>query len=261
MARICKVIFSTNRLEYLTKTLKAQQKIDWTGHEVDGLFFDDYPKGRNDPLVDALVRAYGYTEVYLHKENKGLSTTWKEFWDLIKTRNYDYIWQTEDDVEVLYPFRITDLINLLIGDPQLSQVGLKRQKWYSTEEETCLKGSDWMYMNYRYEKDHALFSPMATLYPIERTRIDYRAWYQEHYPETNWENISYNEGMVGKALHEGFGLVSGLLKNQQGQPMIHHIGEFFVGKRVLPHEPGYEKFAQYDPEKKYFSRDGSDYVE
>ena len=99
--KICQVIFSTNRLEYLTKTLQGQKNLDFSDHQVDKIFFDDYPKDRNDSLVKQLVNLYGYEEIYLHKENIGLSATWTEFFNLIKSRYYDHIWHQEDDVEIL----------------------------------------------------------------------------------------------------------------------------------------------------------------
>jgi hypothetical protein len=41
--------------------------------------------------------------------------------------------------------------------------------------------------------------------------------------------------------------------------LINHIGEYFVGKRVLSNEPGYDQFARYDPLKKYNSKSGADW--
>lgn len=261
MAKICKIIFSTNRIEYLTKTLESQKHIDFGDHEVEGIFFDDYPKGRNDKLITTLVKSYGYNEVILHQENKGLSVTWSECWNLIKNRNYDYIWHQEDDVEIIRTIPIEDLIVILEGDKDLCQITLQRQPWYFTEKPSEALGSDWTYKDWRYDKSSAIFSPMASFYKSSIVRVNYSEWLKANYPDRNWWQINLNEGMIGKVLLEGYHLVTGKLKGPNGENLINHIGDYFVGKRVLPDEPHYEKFEQYDPNIKYNSRNGSVYEE
>lgn len=257
--KICQVIFSTNRLEFLSKTLQQQHNLNFQGCTVDKIFIDDFPKGRNDMLVTELARCFGYNEIYLHEKNQGLSVTWTKFWNLIKDRDYDYIWHQEDDVEILEPVVITDLIELLQADSQLSQVVLKRQPWYPNEVESTALDSDVLFKNFRVEKSSAIFSPMASLYSIDKVRFPYSQWYKENYPYDNYHTINFNEGMIGKALLEHTNLVSGHVKNQHGNNMINHIGNYFVGQRVLPHEPHYEQFACFNPEIKYNSRNGQEY--
>jgi hypothetical protein len=257
--KICQVIFSTNRIEYLKRTLAAQRNLNWEGFTVDRIFIDDYPRGRDDLFLTELVRTYGYNEVHLHQTNLGLSVTWTEFWNLIRDRDYDYVWHQEDDVEILEPIRVMDLVALLQQDPGLSQIVLKRQKWYFNESDSRALDTDWTYLNYRYEKTSLIFSPMASLYSTERVHFPYSDWYKQYYPGTNFSEINLNEGMVGKALAEGFGLVSGHLKASTGANLVNHIGEYFVGKRVLPNEPSYEQFSRYDPDKKYDSKTGADW--
>jgi hypothetical protein len=72
MKKICQVIFSTNRLEYLTKTLHSQSLLNFDGCKVDKIFIDDYPKDRDDNLITSLVSSFGYKEIYLHADNLGL---------------------------------------------------------------------------------------------------------------------------------------------------------------------------------------------
>lgn len=259
--RVCQVIFSTNRLDYLIPTLEAQRNLDFEGCTVDKIFFDDYPRDRDDKALQELVQSYGYTEVYLHQRNEGLSSTWVEFWNLIRDRDYDYVWQQEDDVEILEPIKVLDLIDLLTKDTMLGQVVLKRQAWYPDEPETQALDSDWFFKQYRYERESLIFSPMASLYAIDKVRFDYSKWYYDRNPADNLHNINWNEGMLGKALWQHFGLVSGHLKTAQGQNLINHIGEYFVGKRALPGEPNYDRFKAFDPDKKYYSRTGNFYDE
>jgi hypothetical protein len=258
--KICQVIFSTNRLEYLTRTLTAQRHLDFGDCQVDKIFIDDFPKDRNNVLISELVKCFGYNEIYLHEVNQGLSVTWTEFWKLIRDRGYDYVWHQEDDVEILETVHVKDLIRLLELDKDLSQVVLKRQAWYFTESESAALPTDWTFGHYRYEKGGLLFSPMASIYSTDHTRFNYSQWYGENYPEENWSTINLNEGMIGKALYEAKRLVTAVIKNSEGKNYINHIGEYFVGKRLLPGEPHYEQFERFDPEKKYYSRDGAEYT-
>lgn len=247
--KICQVIFSTNRLEYLTRTLEAQKNLNFYGCEVHKIFIDDYPKTRNDLMITELVKLYGYNEVILHKDNLGLSVTWSQFWELIKDRDYDYIWHQEDDVEILEPVLITDLIEMLERDHTISQIQLSRQAWYKGETDPEYSDKDQVYKNYRYDSNRTIFSPMASLYPRRLTKIPYRQYY----------NYNLNEGLIGTVLYDEYKLRSCNIRNYYGKRLVNHIGDWFVGKRVLPGEPNYNLFAHYDPDKKYNSRDGSHY--
>jgi hypothetical protein len=260
MKKICQVIFSTNRLEYLTKTLHSQSLLNFDGCKVDKIFIDDYPKDRDDNLITSLVSSFGYKEIYLHADNLGLSATWTEFWNLIKNRNYDYIWHQEDDVEILQPIKILDLVDLLEQNSILSQVVLKRQAWYPHESDPMAFETDIIYKDFRLEKYNLLiFSPMASLYSMDRVRFPYSDWYGQFYPTTNFNKINLNEGMIGKALYEETKLLSGHLKSSSGRNLVNHIGDYFVGKKVLPDEPHYDQFSRYDPNKKYCSKTGNEY--
>lgn len=247
--KICQVVFSTNRLEYLIPTLKAQQNLNFYGCEVHKIFIDDYPKTRNNQMITELVKLFGYDEIILHEENKGLSVTWSEFWELIKDRDYDYVFHQEDDVLVLEPVLITDLIEILKNDATLSQVQLARQAWYHNETDPIPEDNDIIYKNFRYQTKGTIFSPMASLYSMDRVRTNYRDVY----------DFNLNEGMIGHVLYEKHQLLSASVKNYYGRNIIKHIGNWFVGKRVLPGEPNYEEFAKYDPDIKYNSKDGSLY--
>lgn len=247
--KICQVIFSTNRLEYLLPTLEAQRNLNYYGCEVHKIFIDDYPKTRDDVYTTELVKSYGYNEIILHPENRGLSVTWTEFWELIKDRDYDYVFHQEDDVEILEPVLMTDLIELLEKERLVSQLRLSRQAWYFHETDPVAEADDLIYKNFRYTKKSLIFSPMASLYKHAITKIPFRQTY----------DFNLNEGLVGKVLYDQFGMVTAEIKNYHGKNIVKHLGEWFVGKRVLPGEPGYEQFEKYDPDIKYNSRHGAEY--
>ena len=108
--KLLHVVFSTNRVEFLKKTFEANKKLDFSGLDVDHLFIDDYPLGRdNDSLAEFVVQN-GYNEIIFHQENQGITKTWQELFNLVREKNYDYIFHHEDDVEVMYPLKILDLV-------------------------------------------------------------------------------------------------------------------------------------------------------
>ena len=73
--KILHVIFSCNRLQYLTKTLDSLKNLDYGSHEVTRLIVDDYPRTRNDSIFQLLAKTHK-TLLWLNTENKGLSVTY-----------------------------------------------------------------------------------------------------------------------------------------------------------------------------------------
>ena len=260
--KICCCIFSTNRIPYLTRTLESQKLLDFLGCDVSRILIDDYPKNRDDMALIELASTHGYNEMRLHGENLSIGATWCEFFNLIKDRDYDFVWHQEDDCVILESINIRMLIDFLQGTPNASQIVLKRQPWYSHETPSESLDDDLIHGPFRGEFNAAkyYFTPICSLYRMEHVRFDYWKWYQDHYPhEPIWQNTNPNEAFLGKVLIEGFGLQSLHVKNREGKNLIAHIGEFTTGRRLLPHEPGYETFAKYDPEQRYYSATGKPY--
>lgn len=252
--KVCKVIWSTNRLEYLIPTLKSQRDmLDFSGCEVHGIFIDDMPKGRHDGTIFELAKMFGYNEVILHQENHGIVRNWNDTFAMLAERDYDYVYHSEDDVIINQPIPILDLIQILHDNKHYSQVCLSRQKWYDFEEETqaletdvVLKGArDTRYLG---ESSQDYFWSLASLYPRAITEIPYRALTQH--------NLS--EYVVADCLKQ-FDLHTCKLKTLEGKNLVTHIGDYSIGKRVEPGDPGWEKFASYHPEKKYDSRNGTEW--
>jgi len=245
--KVCHVVFSTNRVEFLKKTFEAQKKFNYTGVEVHKLFIDDYPLGRdNDALVE-FVKSYGYNEVILHEENLGITKTWQQLFDIVKDRDYDYILHQEDDVEIMYPLKVLDMIEILQQDPTLSQVQLKRNNWYGHEtEEIGPREDDVVFKHYRYEKATPYFWMLTSLYP---------AWIAK---EPILERTGYNpsESVIAQYLQMQYNIGAALLKTDTGGMMVNHIGDYFHGKRVAEGEPGWDRFHMLNPDIKYCSRTG-----
>lgn len=244
--RICRVIFSTNRVRYLTKTLESFRRLDFGGHEVHSIFIDDYPKGRNDYQIQTIAQYYGYDQIILHPENMGLTRTWAEFNDIVRNQNFDYVWHQEDDAELLRPLDVNVCIRLLEQYPDAHQVSLKRQPWYFHEKETRIEDDDIVFENYRFNKKYLHFWTMASLYRHNITT----------YPYMDRYGYNPSEAVVMEYLRERFNSFSAVLKNPDGSEMVNHIGEYTQGKRVEENEPGWANLNWMDPNKRYCARVG-----
>ena len=246
--KLLHVIFSTNRLEFLQKTFEANRKFDFSGVDVHHLFIDDYPSGRNDEFLKEFVFSHGYNEIILHEENLGITKTWKQLFDIVKERDYDYILHQEDDVELIPQLKVLDLIQLLQQDNTLSQIQLKRNNWYPHEtEEVGPKEDDSLFKNFRYEKATPYFWMLMSVYP---------AWIAKEpiFEETGFNPSDY---VIAKYLLDKYKIGAGLLKTSEGGIMVNHIGEYFHGKRVAENEPGWEGFKYINPDTKYCSKTGA----
>jgi hypothetical protein len=250
--KICRVVFSTNRPEFLIPTLKSHKEmIDFGDHEVHGILIDDYPKDRADDYFINLAQKYGFNELVLHEQNKGLTPTWTELWNYLSNMGFDYIWHHEDDVIFKTPVKIQTLIDFLEENKQYVQVNLKRNKWYPQElEQPDILDTDLLYKDYRFNERDDYFWTMASLYP---------GWVTQQ-PVKNVMNCNLAEWPVMQYFKNHFNMKMAILKNQDGSNMVNHIGAYSQGKRVEPGEPGWEGFKSFDSEKKYDSKTGNLYV-
>jgi hypothetical protein len=243
--KILHVIFSCNRLHYLTKTIESWKKLQYGDHEVTRLIVDDYPRTRNDLIFDLLGKTHNML-LWRNAQNFGLSVTWSSFWDWLKTQDFDYILHQEDDVVLLQPIRVDDLIECLESDPNMASVVLQRQPWYFNETESVVEESDTRFKDYWYSKNTKTFPIIFSLY--RRNIIEY--------PFRDYWKFNLNEGMIMVYLDWFHQMYSATLKGPNGENLIEHIGEVSTGKRILPNEPRYEYFAHMDPDKNYTSREG-----
>lgn len=244
---ICHVVFSTNRPDYLTRTLRSLDRLSYNGHNAHHVFIDDYPLNRDTDEMISLARSSGFDEIIMHEENIGLTRTWQSFYDLIKDRGYDYIVQHEDDVELLYSVNLSDVISLLQHDNTLSQIQFKRNNWYSHEvDEVGRLATDNIFGRYRYEVSTDYFWSLFSVYP---------AWIASE-PLLQATGHHPAEGVLAWYLLSKYNLKTGLLKTFDGDYMVRHIGDYSQGKRVVENEPGWDRFNMYDPTIKYCSKTG-----
>ena len=183
---------------------------------------------------------------WLNSENKGLSVTWSSFWEWLKEQDYDYILHQEDDVVLLQPIRIDDLIECLETDANMASVVLQRQPWYFTESETKIEPDDVQFRQYYGSRNNKTFPIIFSLY--RKSVINH--------PFRDYWKFNLNEGMIMVYLDHFEKMYSLTLKGPNGKNLIEHIGEESTGKRILPNEPRYEYFAHMDPNRVYTSREG-----
>jgi hypothetical protein len=244
--KVCHVVFSTNRVEYLTRTLQSLTLLDYGHCVVDHIFIDDYPLNRDTGALTKLATSFGFNEIIMHETNYGITKTWHSFFELIANRDYDYIFQHEDDVELLYPLCIYEIVALLKADPTLSQIVLKRNNWYTDEQPPTRQPTDKLFGRFRYETNNIYFWSLFSFYP---------AWIaKEPIKETMHANES--ESVIACYLRDKFQLQTGILKTLEGNNMVCHIGDYFQGTRCVENEPGWERFRNYAVGYKYCSKTG-----
>jgi hypothetical protein len=229
----------------LFPTLDSLRDLDYGNHQVDRLIIDDYPRTRNDAIFDLIGKRYNF-KLKLNSENKGLSVNWTDFFNYLRSTDYDYILHQEDDVVLLEPVRIDDLIDCLESNEKMSSVTLQRQPWYFHENPTKLEPNDTEFRQYYYSRGTKIFPIIFSLY--RKSIVDY--------PFREYWGFNLNEGMIMVYLDHFHQMFNATLKNSQGGNIIEHIGEESTGKRILQGEPNWEQFAHMDPDKVYTSREG-----
>ena len=249
--KILHVIFSCNRIQYLTKSLESLRNLDYGNHQVDRLIIDDYPRTRNDAIFDLLCKVHGFNSL-LQFNNLGLSVTWSAFFDFLKNTDYDYILHQEDDVVLLKPIKVDDLIQVLESDSNMASVVLQRQPWYFHETESKIELEDMTLLTDQgtrlyYSKNTKTFPIIFSLY--RKSIVDY--------PFREYWGFNINEGMIAVYLDWQEKMYSATLKTTEGKNFIEHIGEVCTGKRLEQGEPNWEQFAHMDPNLNYSSRNGA----
>tara|TARA_R110000782_G_scaffold259515_1_gene350053 strand:- start:43 stop:885 length:843 start_codon:yes stop_codon:yes gene_type:complete len=242
--KICKVIFSVNRLEYLIPTLESTELyIDWGDHEVDGIFIDDMPTGRNDEELTTLAAKYGYNKIILHSKNLGLSSTWKASYELLKNQGYDFIWHQEDDIIINQPIKINDMIKYLNQKESCYQVHLSRQTdWYDTDQKDLHKreGSILKEWNNFYTIPHIAqtFSASFSLTKANHYVDALVLWQNNKMPNVARGTKIFAEGFIWEVINsyskslgnsETWGIT---FYDDKKNQITEHIGEWTWGHRV-----------------------------
>jgi len=278
--KICKILWSTNRLEFLLPTLKSSHEfIDWGDNEVDGIFIDDMPLNRNDKFIEGLAKSYGYNHIKLHKENKGLTNTWKESYDILKSleKDYDLVWHQEDDLIINAPIKINDLIEYMNENKECIQVALAYQmNWYFPQEPNevsvnKIPMTKWRDF-YTFNSNHYKKGTFDTSFSLTKTKPLFKAlqmWEDNKIPSllnrgmVEIDNHVYCEGAVFYTLASYKAFLKDhpdLLDdwcisfyNENKENFIEHIGEWSWGQR-LPKEIVEEHLQAFAKNPELFSQ-------
>lgn len=136
--RVLVVITSTNRYDYLERTLSSfRDKVAFCACECCGvLLLDDWPSGRDRSRAEALRREFGLTVVE-HDVNQGLPATWRHAWDLVRHAyaSVDWVFHMEDDVVFETQESIHDMVLSYAASPvPITQLALGRQPVYGDDD-------------------------------------------------------------------------------------------------------------------------------
>jgi hypothetical protein len=244
--KICKIMWSVNRPEYLIPSLESSKElIDWGDHEVDGIFIDDMPTNRDDAYITKLAKDNGYTTVILHTENKGLSASWKESYELIRGMGYDFLWHQEDDIRILKPVKIDDIIEYLNDNDSCYQVMVARQTdWYNASDGNMYKDDElhtvkWKTFNTTPHISKGIFSASNSLTKAHHYIKAIDMWLRDEVFVLGARYKIFCEGYIAGVMTEYKKKVStntdhwGITFCTEDHDIFaSHIGEWTWGKRV-----------------------------
>ena len=79
--KICILIFTTSRYEYLIATLESfRELVNFSGFTTYSILIDDYPLRRNVSLLNSICLQYNIDKIILNESNLGYSSSWKKAW-------------------------------------------------------------------------------------------------------------------------------------------------------------------------------------
>lgn len=269
--KICKIMWSTNRPEFLIPTLDTSNEfIDWGDHEVDGIFIDDMPTDRDDEFITQLAEKSGYNHIVLHKENKGLPFVWSECIDILMSleKEYDYIWHQEDDLIIKEHIKIDDLIDHLKDNQWLHQINIGYQlDWYEKNSRKTYKDiSSYDWRNYKmvnsvdttggsFDTSFSLTTADKYLDAVNELKTGYLKWIYEE----RGESLSLTEGTMFTCMsyysslgpRQWFDKWQITLLNNKQEPITEHVGDWSWGKRITNEWlESFEKSVELLPEGK-----------
>lgn len=210
------IIVTDGRGELLVRTTRALQE-HLIGTLDYSLIIDDSGDTRYAQWLDSLYPSF---QIVHHVNRRGFAGAVISAWENIPP--CDFVLTCEDDMVLREDIRITDLITILAGNPQLSQVVLKRQAW--NEHEVAAGGivemhpTDYTNMEtggVKWAHHHRHYSTNVNLMPYAITRL-------------GWPNVEHSEGMFGAKLRE-YGYSFGMLGHKFDAPKVKHIGTQRIG--------------------------------
>jgi hypothetical protein len=252
MVKIAVLFFSTSRYEYLLPVLESFKKnVDFSGVEVYKIFIDDYPKNRDEIILDYIEKTYKIDNMVLNEKNLGYSVSWGKAWSLIPD-DIDYIWHQEDDLEILDKVNVLEMITMLNNSPKKAyQICLKRNICYEADNDFVYQiendklGTEVTVNNGKEDVKMVLFQshwfiPHATIYPKWVTELKY--------------SFNPQEGILPPVIRAKYpDSYSALYGGKNDKYRLKHLGEYNQGQRMIEGEPGFENFGKYDKDKPYYS--------
>ena len=244
--KMCIIVLSTNRPEYLIPTLDSFDRLDFSGIEVTKLLVDDYPLGRDDDEVRDYAKAYKFDALILRKENLGITANWTDLWRSLAGDDFDYVFMHEDDAVHIKSVKVMDMIDFLKEKPSITQVQFGRSPWYGWEGYPN-RAYHTKFRNHQWERSYKHFTTMASVFSMDIVN------------EGIQDKMGYDlaEGTVAWYLRERQGRHAAIFRGAQLEPLIQHIGDYSQGKRVSQEgDPGWNTMGHFKEGIKYCSKTG-----
>ncbi len=245
--KVAVLFFTTSRYEYLVPMLESfNEKVKFGDIETYKIMVDDYPLRRDIDILNQLKDKYKIDKLVLNETNQGYSLAWKTGWSHVP-KDIDYIWHQEEDFTFNKEVEIKDMIETLEKCPtKLTQVVLKRQKWYDNGDfvdsiESGKLGEELEFDGKKVVIHQTYFNSNPCLYP--RWILD------EEYSQNPQETVIVYH--LKKKYPDRYSAIYG---GRKDEAYIKHIGIYNQGKKVLENEPGWSYLKDYDPDKKYYSK-------
>lgn len=239
LPKVLIVIFSTNRYDYLERTLESfRRHVDFGGCVAKTLLIDDYPAARDAVRSKGIEDRFCIDIIVRHAVNKGLGRSWRDVWDYIRSRPElgDWIFHLEDDAVFQRPVAVREVIEAYASAPKpLTQVFFKRNVCYAPDDDFIAKietnkiGDDIPGSSIGVAQNE-YFVAMASVYPRDLvTRFVSDKDPHEHTVRDYFMKWNMASGMWG---------------SRGDPPVVEHIGIVSRGLKV----------SEYDVEAARFSR-------
>jgi glycosyltransferase involved in cell wall biosynthesis len=219
--RVVAFMMSTNRYEYLERTLKSFfDNVSFEGCSFAGLFIvDDFPLGRDPDKNRALIEKYG-VKIIEHETNEGLPASWRHGWDIVCEEHTDFVFQLEDDVDFFRPVNVRHMIDTYTNSKvPITQLALARQPVYPSDdfvEDIATGGHGETHPGFVTQSRY--FLTLASLYPKDIV---------DRYPKDELPM----EHTVATFFLDNFSMTGAVYGTREDLVHVHHLGVISRGKK------------------------------
>lgn len=210
LPKISLVVITDGRNGYLERTLESfNEKVKYDFYE--SIVIDD--------IAGKFPKIYlGFDKVIHHKTKQGFAGAYHSAFNAVPPES-DYCFILEDDFIFNDKIYLSDMIDILVNNPKLCQVALKRQAWNKEELKAggiveCDPDSfeDQTFWDLKWCEHRKFFTTNPSLAPM---------WVIKK----GWPLCERSEGIFTHELFKDPEVKSAYLGHKFDPPKVHHIGE------------------------------------